>query len=302
MIAAPVSIVIWYNPENLGKDIAVKNILTYANLFNKVYIIDNSLDDNSRLAGQIPNSCYIPNFNNLGIAKALNQGCEAALSDGYAWAMTMDQDSSWDGKYLSEYINEVSRIYHIDNLVRSFSPNTVHQKEIRSVLGIIKHSLLKRKPGKNNDKDKKDKFEYVDRVISSGNIIHLEMWKDIGGFNDALFINDVDYDFCYRAVQKRYKIVKIYVCNMYHIDGEPRKTFFPHAFWYHKERIYYSIRNKVFILNNYPNFAYKYKYRSSIRRIIFEKLFFFEWSDFKYIVKGISDGKKNKLGKYCNLS
>jgi rhamnosyltransferase len=299
MISAVV--VIWYNPENLGEDTAVKNILTYSSLFNKVYIIDNSLDDNSRLARQIPNSCYISNFNNLGIANALNQGCEAALSDGYAWAMTMDQDSSWDGTYLSKYINEANRIHRIDNLVRSFSPNTVHQKEIRSVLGTIKYSLLKKiKPERNSDG--KDVFEYVDRVISSGNIIYLEMWKTIGGFNDELFINDVDYDFCYRAIQKGYKIVKIHMCNMYHVDGEPRRAFFPHAFWYHKERIYYSIRNKYFILNNYPGFAYKYKYRASIRRIILEKLFFLEWSDFKYVVKGISDGKKNKLGKYCNPS
>jgi rhamnosyltransferase len=299
MILVP--IVIWYNPESLGEDTAVKNILTYSSLFNKVYIIDNSPDDHSRLARQIPNSCYIPNFNNLGIARALNQGCEAVLSDGYAWAMTMDQDSSWDSIYLSKYINEVNRIYHMDNLVRSFSPNTVHQKEIRSVLGTIKRCLLrKKKPEKNNDE--KDEFEYVDRVISSGNIIHLEMWKTIGGFNDELFINDVDYDFCYRAIQKGYKIVKIYVCNMYHVDGEPRRTFFPHAFWYHKERIYYAIRNKYFILNNYPDFAYKYKYRASIRRIVLEKLFFLEWRDFKYVVKGISDGKKNKLGKYCNPS
>ncbi|MDR0602911.1 MAG: glycosyltransferase, partial [Bacteroidales bacterium] len=255
MIEPIAPIVIWYNPENLGEDTAVKNILTYSGLFNKVYIIDNSLDNNSRLAKRIPNSRYIPNFNNLGIATALNQGCEAASGDDYAWAMTMDQDSSWNGICLSKYINEVNRIYHIDNLVRSFSPKTVHQKEIRSVLGTIKRSLLKKiKPEKNND-DGKDEFEYVDRVISSGNIIHLEMWKTIGGFNDELFINDVDYDFCYRAIQKGYKIVKIYVCNMYHVDGEPRRTFFPHAFWYHKERIYYSIRNKYFILNKYPDFA-----------------------------------------------
>jgi rhamnosyltransferase len=142
-------------------------------------------------------------------------------------------------------------------------------------------------------------FEFVDRIISSGNIINLKVWKGIGGFNEELFINDVDYDFCYRLIQSGYKIIKIHSCKMFHVDSDPQKTFFPHAFWYHKERIYYSLRNKYFILNKYPEFAKKYRYKASIRRIILEKIFFLELGDLKYVFRGISDGKKNKLGRYC---
>jgi rhamnosyltransferase len=292
------AIVIWYNPEKLGENTAIKNILTYSNSFAKIYIIDNSTEDNSKLANQVSNSRYIPNFGNLGIAKALNQGCEAAINDGYIWAMTMDQDSSWDSKYIAEYTNEANRIYQTDNFVRSFSPDTVNQNEVHSILGTIRRRFLK----KNNTEKKNDpenEFEYVDRVISSGNIINLEMWKTIGGFNNALFINDVDYDFCYRAIQSGYKIVKIHKCNMNHVDGEPRWSFFPHAFWYHKERIYYLVRNKYYILKNHPQFARKYKYKTTIRRILFEKLFFLEFDDLKYILKGIVDGKHNIYGKFC---
>jgi rhamnosyltransferase len=292
------SIVIWYNPEKLSENTAINNILTYSGFFKKVYIIDNSIEDNSKLANQIPNSRYIPNFENLGIAQALNQGCEAAINDGHIWAMTMDQDSSWDNTYIIDYINEASRIYQIDNLARSFSPNTVHQNEIHSIVGTIRYNLLKKKRSQKLNSEKQE-FEYVDRVISSGNIINLEMWKTIGGFNNELFINDVDYDFCYRAIQKGYKIVKVNKCNMNHVDGEPVKTFFPHAFWYHKERIYYLVRNKYYILKNYPQFARKYKYNQTIRKILFEKLFFLEFEDLKYILKGIADGKHNIYGKFC---
>jgi rhamnosyltransferase len=291
------AIVIWYNPQKLGEERAVKNILTYSSFFDKVYILDNSIEDNSELASQIPNSRYIPNHENLGIARALNQGCEAAMNDGYAWVMTMDQDSSWDGGHISEYINEVCRIYRLDNLARSFSPNLVHQNEVHSILGAIRHNLLKKiKPEKNN---KGNEFEYVDRVISSGNIIHLEMWKTLGGFNNDLFINDVDYEFCYRAIQKGYKTVKVHTCNMYHVEGEPKKTLLPHAFWYHKERIYYLVRNKYYIVKNYPQFAGKYKYKQAIRKILLEKLFFLEFEDLKYVLKGIADGKRDNYGKFC---
>jgi hypothetical protein len=88
---------------------------------------------------------------------------------------------------------------------------------------------------------------------------------------------------------------------MFHIDGEPRKTFFPHAFWYHKERIYYFVRNKYYILKNYPQFARKYKYRQTIRKVLFEKLFFLEFKDLKYVLRGIVDGKNNNYGKYFKI-
>ncbi|MDR0606758.1 MAG: glycosyltransferase [Bacteroidales bacterium] len=296
MISA--AIVIWYNPKKLGENMAIKNILTYSNFFENIYIIDNSIEDNLKLASQIPNSQYFSNFENLGIAKALNQGCEAAIKDGHIWIMTMDQDSSWDSKHLLEYINEANRIYQIDSLVKSFSPGTVSQNEVYSVLGTIRRRLLK-KSNKGKRNTPRNEFEYVDRVISSGNIINLEMWKTIGGFTNELFINDVDYDFCYRAIQKGYKIVKVYKCSMNHVDGEPQRSFFPHAFWYHKERIYYLVRNKYYILKNHPRFAVKYKYKQIIRRIFFEKLIFFEFEDVKYVLKGIVDGKHNIYGKFC---
>jgi rhamnosyltransferase len=291
------SIVIWYNPLQLGKDVAKKNIQTYSSFFKKVYIIDNSPDDNSKTADQIPHSRYIPNFANLGIAKALNLGCEAAVNDGYTWAMTMDQDSSWESNELSTYLDEVKKINQTDNLVSGFSPMTIHQKETRSVLGTFKHNLFKRRKA-SSAVAKKD-FEYTDRVISSGNIINLDIWESIGKFNEDLFINDVDYEFCYRMIKNDHKIVKINTCKMYHVDGEPRRTFFPHAFLYHKERIYYFVRNKYYILKNYPQFAKKYKYRKAIKKVLFEKLIFLEFEDLKYAIMGIVDGRNNNYGKFC---
>ena len=93
-------IVIWYNP----KDTDVESIKTYNSFFSKIYIVDNSNSDNSNLASQIQNTVYIPNFSNLGIAAALNIGCNKAFTDGYEWVMTMDQDSSWDPTQLKNYL------------------------------------------------------------------------------------------------------------------------------------------------------------------------------------------------------
>lgn len=50
---------------------------------------------------------YIPLFENTGIARALNIGCEKALSDGFSWGMTMVQDSFWNLNQLKNYITEI---------------------------------------------------------------------------------------------------------------------------------------------------------------------------------------------------
>ncbi len=38
-------VVVWYNPDNS----CVNNILTYSNLFEKIFIIDNSKNNNEHL-------------------------------------------------------------------------------------------------------------------------------------------------------------------------------------------------------------------------------------------------------------
>jgi len=86
------AVTIWYNPDSS----AVENVLSYCVLMERVYIVDNSPTDNSRLSSKIKNAVYIPNLKNKGIASALNTGCAMASEDGFEWIMTMDQDSSWE--------------------------------------------------------------------------------------------------------------------------------------------------------------------------------------------------------------
>lgn len=63
------AVVVWYNPDYQS----VKNVLQYNSLCSKVFIIDNSSNDNSHLAEKIQNAIYYPNFKNLGIATALTK-------------------------------------------------------------------------------------------------------------------------------------------------------------------------------------------------------------------------------------
>jgi rhamnosyltransferase len=283
-----IPIIVWYNPDKLLMNNAVENILTYSNFFEKIIIIDNSLKNNIDMAMGIPNSIYLANYDNLGIAKALNQGCGIAKDLEYDWVLTMDQDSKWtkEGDLLF-FLSEVNKLYRKDKRNVSFSPNI--NTKISTVSEII-HKL--------NYRQEKDNV-FLDRTNTSGNIFKLEVWKTLGGFNESLFIDEVDYEYCYRLKKCGYNIIKISKCCMDHVLGDNKKYFFPHICQHSKERIYYIMRNMYYIKVVFPEYYKKFNYRKYIIRTIVEKLVSLRFLDLYYIYRGINDSKSNKFGRYC---
>ncbi|HHT61698.1 MAG TPA: glycosyltransferase, partial [Bacteroidales bacterium] len=107
-------VVVWYNPTTDN----VTAINTYLENISHLFIVDNSTTDNSALINTLPNNkiTYLPNLENLGIATALNIGCEAALNANAKWILTMDQDSKFDRFSLSDFITEANQCPTFDKV------------------------------------------------------------------------------------------------------------------------------------------------------------------------------------------
>ena len=168
------AVVVWFNPDEK----CIENLRTYHPYVERIYVIDNSESDNSDMLAGISNAVYIPNFENKGIAAALNQGCERALNDGFDWCMTIDQDSSWEKDMLERYLTLVQENAN-DSMNVSFAPTT-QCAVIPSVCSDIKHffkSFLRKK----TDSRRPETREAVlcNRVITSGNVINLFAWKKV---------------------------------------------------------------------------------------------------------------------------
>lgn len=279
-----VPIVIWYNPDKTS----IANILTYSSFFKKIYIVDNSFTDNSTLAAECLNSLYIPNRSNMGIAKATNIGCQKALSDGFKWIMTMDQDSSWDFEELNKYLKLINN--QNNKSIASFAPT--HSNQIKSVIGDIK----------NKTKNKTNKeIIFQSKVMASGNIINLNIWKNCGKFNEELFIDEVDHEFCYRLLKNGYKICEFQDVYMFHTLGDVKKTILPRPCKHSGVRLFYIFRNILFIKKNYPENFKNNGYKKYITVTFIQKLFELKFSDLKYIFEGIYSFKKNIYGSYENF-
>ena len=270
--------VIWYNPD----DENIKNIRTYIDYVEKLYIIDNSKENNKKLADSLNNlkTEYIYNDKNLGIAKALNLACEKAANDNFEWILTMDQDSSFDSDSIKDYF-------------RAFEKMTKNNVGIISPRHILKNDIDK-------FSDVKESAE-VDHVMTSGNLLNLKIWEEIGKFDENLFIDEVDSEICFRIIEKGYKVVQLNKIRMFHELGNlEKRNFFTRKISvlnHNHIRKYYIMRNKFYMLKKYKKYRSRYIYyilNDFFKVIFYEKD---KLRKLKYMFKGITDFMKNKMGE-----
>jgi rhamnosyltransferase len=276
--------VILFNPE---QDV-LRNIASYVQKTDILYIIDNSsLKDDKLLhkIEQISTKCkLLVNPNNYGIAKALNQAVDLALNDGYEWLLTMDQDSHFADHLYFKTFQE----YEYKNEISLFTPELIVFPEDLS-------------PGKTIG------YQPVfDTVMTSGSILNLTTCKLLGSFENKLFIDEVDTDYCFKLLKNRYKILKIKGTYLLHPQGYTKQINFPfnkklRIVEHQPFRHYYITRNNLHIFFTYfqhlpwlslkrlkVGFLYK-----NILGIVFHKKRF---SVLKYSCRGFVDFIRGRYG------
>lgn len=273
--------VVLYNPLENVKD----NILSYLDLLDKLYVVDNSVNqDNQYLLPSSNKIVYINNKDNLGIAKALNIAFERAIKDGYTWVLTMDQDS----KFLD------------DNFEKLISSTKVCQND--KVAIITPYQVIKTKRPK-----PKEKIDYPLEVMTSGNMVRVSAYQKVGGFKDWLFIDCVDIEFCMNLCAHGFLIERHndillkhnlgdYKC--YHILGHEIQCS-NHNYI----RRYYMTRNALYIYDMYhEKFSGHCKYIKNGLFYQVRNILFFEKDKYRKLrnmLRGKRDYKRQIKGKYA---
>lgn len=146
---------------------------------------------------------------NKGIATALNRIMEKADELNYQWVITLDQDSIIPDNMVLNFLEECSRVD-----VAIICPQNIDHR--RKYMEPVMHC----------------KYEYVTMCDTSGSCTNLRIWKELGGFDEWLFIDLVDNDFCKRVELKGYRILKINTVIMDHEYGniKPRRKSIEHFF------------------------------------------------------------------------
>lgn len=271
-------VVVFYNPS---KD-NLNNIQNYLDSIDKLYVVDNSEDDINRVESTDKIE-YIKLGENKGIAHALNIGAKKAIEDGYKYLLTLDQDS----KMKSSIVDKM-KVYLEDN------------KKDKKIGLISPYQDIDSKDDKING-DVEDMVE----LMTSGNIINLEAYQDIGGFKDWLFIDCVDTDYCMNLHKHGYKVLRLNNIKMKHELGNlvVHKLFgkeYP-CYNHNPIRRYYIVRNNLYINKLYKDLFPDYcawlirVQKGQVKRIIaFEKN---KIKKLRMMFKGYKDFKKGKKGK-----
>ena len=269
-----------YNPS---KD-NISNINNYIDSVDKLYIFDNTDNvDNSNLLPKNKKIVYITEKENKGIAYSMNVCARKAIEDGYNYLLTMDQDS----KMTSDIVNDMVKFL-----------KTTKEKKI----GLVSPYQDIDSKEEISDKEYEDQME----MMTSGNIIDLKVYKEIGGFKDWLFIDCVDTDYCMNLHKHGYKVLRLNKVVMKHDLGS---LVVHHLFGkeypcynHNPMRRYYIVRNNLYINQMYHDLFPEYCdhliriQKGQVKRILaFEKN---KFNKLKMMYRGYKDFKKGIKGQF----
>lgn len=231
---------------------------------------------------------------NLGIAKAQNISIEKAISEKYCYIAFFDQDSELPTAYIFNQLNALNEISQVDKNIAAISPIFI-DKNTRFVYPIIKIKKLSiAKIFTNLEPNNFQNFQLASLLISSGMMVNVRVLQEIGGMNEKFFIDHVDTEWCFRALNSGYRLYVNPNIIMKHSVGERTIKFLGFNLpSHHPIRGYYASRNLFnLIFRNSNPFVWKVKeFFSSLIKIAV--LIFFsdkKSTRIKYYFFGMLDG------------
>jgi rhamnosyltransferase len=164
---------------------------------------------------------------NRGIGHALNRAVRYAEANGYRWLLTMDQDSVAHRAMIAAYAEAITKDPTLVCLAPSIRKNGVA-------------SAAHDGP--------------IDYAITSGNLVHVDLFAEIGQYDEAFFIDCVDFDFSLRVRRAGHQVHRVARALLEHELGEAvrapamaRRFYARHS----PARRYYMYRNFLYMARRY---------------------------------------------------
>ena len=180
---------------------------------------------------------------NLGIAKAQNIGVEYCIAHGADIIVFFDQDSVINEHFINNLIEPI-----IKQKTKISAPTYV------DIEGLFHYPIMK---VSNKGFVKKHYFDYkneiqnftTNTVISSGMAVNAILFQEVGLFNEELFIDYVDTEWCLRCHSYGYTCFVNTNLKMLHSIGDYSIKFGSFRVPVHSaNRRYYRVRNSFLLL------------------------------------------------------
>lgn len=197
-------VIVTYNSE---KDIeeCINSIKHLANSnWQKVYIIDNASRDNTIkiIRYKFKNIEVIANEQNVGFAKAINQGVDKALNWGAEYIGLINPDAQFikgDFSQLIQLFKVINNVGIVAPIIKDSNDNYGFTLGLtwNKAIGKAKHLRVTKLPN-----------HAIAQTAVSGccMLIKREVFDRLGKFDEHFFMYFEDIDFCLRARKLGYKI------------------------------------------------------------------------------------------------
>ncbi|MDD3413815.1 MAG: glycosyltransferase [Lachnospiraceae bacterium] len=214
----------------------VEHLKMLCELFQDIYVFNNSdkeIPDNLEETIKKLKLSYRSVGKNKGLAFGLNSICIRAINDKHKWIMLLDQDSLVKKELVNkmiEFIYKYQSIYKI---------------------GCV-GPVIQDRYGK---KAIQDSLKNKDVIITSGMILNLDCFKEIGWFDNKLFVDFVDYDYCLRLRRAGYDVLQNGNAVLFHNQLDNGQVI--HEYQRNKYsaiRHYYNTRNYLFLKREYSEY------------------------------------------------
>jgi rhamnosyltransferase len=217
-----------------------------------VLVVDNTADaaTSDRLAAVCGRcGCALRlNSTNLGIAAALNRGFGELELLGCAWAVAFDQDSTPEPGLAGSLLDCAQRSFAARQPAVIGANWLDEGRPGHPSLHLRPHPacrLLFQRVSASRDLDD------VTCVITSGSLFHLPTWRALGGFDESLYLDLVDTEYCLRARHAGHRIGVAASARLRHNRGSKRPMRFLGCTWWPAfmppPRLYYLFRNRILV-------------------------------------------------------
>lgn len=258
-------VIVTYNPNLQDLE---RNIIAIKSQLDKLVLFDNNSTDQDFLVhlGAKWDIEIMANQQNIGLGAAYNFVFKKHFSD-FDYFVTFDQDTFLDQDVI---------------------PRLLPLFDVSEKAGIVGPSFIK-----SNFKTGID-YSFVDSLIQSCSVFPKKVLETVGCFNEKLFIDSVDFEYCLRVQLGGYKIIRSNSVFIAHSLGVAKKRYGLSYIEHSSLRNYYMARNHRYLTRRYfKKFPYFILKKNLFFFLHFLKLIFLDQDINK--IKSLSKGLKEEF-------
>lgn len=196
--------IVAHNPKPDDINVLVDSLLSCAEW---VVVVDNYSSNTSYLEAftKFQKIMIICNRENKGVSGGINQIIEYARQVKAEYVTAYDQDTRISEQLVTILAQDLEQLIESGEPAAAIGPLVIDDFTNNS-LPFINFGFPLNVRYSEEVRSGKGQLVECHFLISSGCLMSMKAIEEIGIMNEALFIDNVDLDWCFRAISKRYKV------------------------------------------------------------------------------------------------